>query len=241
MLVYGVSDVGKVREANQDYFQFEMLTENSGYAVVCDGMGGAKAGNIASRLACEVISDYLKRSLRPSMTSTQIETILRSAVYSANTAVYEASQKDEEYRGMGTTVVLLYVDNDCAYIVHVGDSRAYAFSDNTLTQITVDHSMVQTMVDNGQITPDEARVHPSKNVITRALGVGAQVSADLDFADATSGTVILLCSDGLSNYVSAEQIAAELKNFDNRVAQRLVNIANDNGGGDNITAVAVKF
>ncbi len=241
MLVYGATDTGKVREANQDYFQYEVLTDDTVFAVVCDGMGGAKAGNIASKLATEVVSEYLKRSLRPNMTSTQLETILRSAVYSANTAVFEASQKDEDYRGMGTTVVLLYVDKGNAYIVHVGDSRAYTFRDNALSQITVDHSMVQTMVDNGQITPDEAKVHPGKNVITRALGVGAQVSADLDFADATEETVILLCSDGLSNYVSAEQIISELSNFDETVAKRLIKIANDNGGGDNITAVAVKF
>lgn len=241
MQFYGATDKGKQRENNQDYFNFEILSENCGFAIVCDGMGGANAGNIASRIATENISSYLKRSLKPSMSSNQIEMILRSAVYSANTAVYETSLKDENYKGMGTTVVLMYVDDKSIYIVHVGDSRAYSFYDNSLEQITVDHSMVQTMVDNGQLTPDEAMVHPSKNVITRAVGVGEQVNADLNFEEAAEGKVLLLCSDGLSNYVSVNDIEEQLKNFDESISERLIDIANKNGGGDNITVVAVKF
>lgn len=241
MVIYGLSDIGKVRETNQDCFKIEKLSENTGFAIVCDGMGGAKAGNIASNLAAEVISDYLKRSLNASMSSTQIETILRSAVYSANTAVYEASQKNENFKGMGTTVVLMYTDGSCIYIVHVGDSRAYSYNNNKITQITVDHSMVQSMVDNGQLTPDEAKIHPSKNVITRALGVGADVNADLDFVDVYEEQIILLCSDGLSNFATVDEICEQLNNFDDTVAKRLVNIANNNGGGDNVTAVVVKF
>ena len=241
MQFYGTSDVGRVREANQDCYKFEKLSDYTGFALVCDGMGGAKAGNIASKLASEVIGDYLKRSLKPSMSSTQIETILRSAVYSANTAVYEASQKGEEYNGMGTTVVLMYADGNSVYILHVGDSRAYSFKDGVLSQLTVDHSMVQTMVDNGEITPDEAKVHPNKNVITRALGVGEQVNTDMDFIDVTDEQIIVLCSDGLSNYVSSSEIAHQLENFDETVTQRLIDAANNNGGRDNITVVVVKF
>lgn len=241
MQFYGATDKGKQRENNQDYFNFEILSENCGFAIVCDGMGGANAGNIASSMATENIASYLKRSLKPSMSSNQIEMILRSAVYSANTAVYETSLKDENYKGMGTTVVLMYVDDKSIYIVHVGDSRAYSFYDNSLEQITVDHSMVQTMVDNGQLTPDEAMVHPSKNVITRAVGVGEQVNVDLNFEEVAEGKVLLLCSDGLSNYVSVNEIEEQLKNFDESISERLIDIANKNGGGDNITVVAVKF
>jgi len=239
--IYGKSDIGKVRTVNQDSFAIEMFSEKRGFAIVCDGMGGANAGNIASEMAVKTISDYLKRSIKPNMTSSQVENILRSAVYSANTSVYEKSKTNPDYSGMGTTVVLLYFDNAVAYILHIGDSRAYLLHENSLTQLTVDHSMVQTMIEKGEITVDEAKVHPNKNIITRALGVGSEVNGDLDFADINEDDVFLLCSDGLSNFVSSEDIIEQLTEFNLSVADRLIDIANENGGKDNITAVAVKF
>lgn len=241
MQMYGKSDVGKVRDTNQDAFCFDNLSPNAYFAIVCDGMGGANAGNVASEYAVRVIRDYLLRSYRMGMSSVQIENIMRSAVYSANTAVFEEASKDENLKGMGTTAVLLLVDSGTGYILHIGDSRAYCYSGGTLTQLTVDHSVVQNMIDSGEITPDEAKSHPSKNIITRALGVTNEVHGDLDFIDLDAGDIILLCSDGLSNFVSHEEISKILDDFDENIASRLIDKANAGGGGDNITAVVIKI
>lgn len=241
MQIIGKTDVGIVRESNQDTFFYDNLSETAFFAVVCDGMGGANAGNIASECAVRTISDYLKRSYKSGMTTNQIENILRCAVVTANSAIFKMSIKDENLKGMGTTVVLLLVEGNMGYVLHVGDSRLYTYTSENLSQITVDHSIVQNMIDSGKITPNEAKNHPSKNIITRALGVNEDVSADLDFINVVSGDIILLCSDGLTNYVSEEEIAVILSTFDESVANRLVDKANFSGGGDNITAVAIKI
>lgn len=241
MQIYGKTDKGIVRENNEDSFAYKILYPDVFFAVVCDGMGGANAGNVASEYAVREISEYLTRSYRMGMSSPQIENIMRSAVYSANTLVYEASKKNEELEGMGTTVVLLFVAGTTGYILHIGDSRAYCLSEGKLSQLTVDHSIVQNMIDNGEITPEEAKNHPSKNIITRALGVFDEVHADLDFVDLKADDVLLLCSDGLSNYVSDEDLFNLLNGFDAEITSRLINKANAGGGGDNITAVTVKI
>lgn len=241
MQIYANSDKGLLRENNQDAFAYEILSSNAFFAIVCDGMGGANAGNVASEFAVRVIKDYLLRSYRTGMSSSQIENILRSAVYSANTAVFEAASKDESLKGMGTTAVVLLVEGNTGYILHIGDSRAYSYYDGYLTQLTVDHSMVQNMIDSGEITPDEAQNHPNKNIITRALGVADEVNGDMNFIDLNAGEIILLCSDGLSNYVSTDDIIETLDGFDENVASRLIDKANACGGGDNITAVVIKI
>ena len=241
MQIYGKSDKGLLRETNQDAFTYEVLSENAFYAVVCDGMGGANAGNVASEYAVRVISDYLLRSYKSGMSSAQIENIMRSAVYSANTAVFQAAGKDESLKGMGTTAVLLLIEGNTGYILHIGDSRAYSYSRSILSQLTVDHSVVQNMIDSGEITPDEAKIHPSKNIITRALGVANEVHGDLDFIDLNADDIILLCSDGLSNFVSVEDISQALDEFDENIASKLIDKANAGGGGDNITAVVIKI
>lgn len=241
MEYYGTTDKGKMRSTNQDAFSIVTFAEDTAVlAVVCDGMGGANAGNIASAMATNEIKDYFSRSFSTSMSSTQIENVLRSAFVSANNTVYEASRKDANLKGMGTTAVAAFVIKGTAYILHVGDSRAYLYKNKILTQLTVDHSMVQNMVDSGQITPDEALHHPNKNIITRALGVYDNVGADLDIVDLSENDVLLLCSDGLSNFVDDQSIMKQLENFDSRTADKLINLANDGGGGDNITAVVLK-
>lgn len=241
MQIYGKTDKGIVRETNQDAFSYDILSPTAYFAVVCDGMGGANAGNVASELAVRTISDYIKRSYRMGMSSSQIENILRSATYSANTNVFEASNKDQLLNGMGTTVVLMLVEGSTGYILHIGDSRAYSYSDGCLRQLTIDHSVVQNMIDSGEITPDEAKIHPNKNIITRALGVTDDVRGDLDFIELNAGDIILLCSDGLSNFVSNEEISQLLDAFDDNITSRLVDLANAGGGGDNITAVVIKI
>lgn len=241
MQIVGKTDVGTVRESNQDAFFYNTLSENAFFAIVCDGMGGANAGNVASDSAVRTISDYLKRSYKDGMSSKQIENILRSAIVTANSTIFEMSQKDNSLLGMGTTVVLLFVEGNTGYVLNIGDSRLYIYTSEKLKQITVDHSIVQNMIDSGKITPDEAKNHPNKNIITRALGVNEEVSADMDFISLNIEDRVLLCSDGLTNYVSDEEIAEILCDFDENVASRLIDKANLGGGGDNITAVAVKI
>lgn len=239
MKIYGLTDKGIVRENNQDFFAAEKLSENVAFAVVCDGMGGANAGNIASKIAAETITAYIKKSYRQSLSSIALENILRGALVSANAEVYEASKKNKEQAGMGTTAVLAFIDNQMGYVLHVGDSRAYLMEDDKLIQLTVDHSMVQTLVDSGEITADQAKVHPKKNIITRALGINKEVVVDLDVFDLNPNTALLLCTDGLTNFVGEDVIKTELTNINDTIVQRLIQRANDNGGADNITAVVV--
>ena len=241
MQIYGMSDKGLVRESNEDAYIFKVISPSVFFAVVCDGMGGANAGNVASEYAVREISEYILRSYKPTMSGMQIEHLLRAAVASANDVIYEAANVNADLNGMGTTVVLLFVLEKTGYLLHVGDSRAYLYSSGALNQLTVDHSIVQGMIDRGEITEEEAKTHPSKNIITRALGVGSEVRSDLDFIDLNDGDVILLCSDGLSNYVSDVDIKNSLEAFDENVASSLINLANTGGGGDNITAVVVKI
>lgn len=241
MQIVGKTDVGTIRESNQDAFFYDTLSEKAFFAIVCDGMGGANAGNVASDTAVRTISDYLKRSFREGMNSMQIENIIRSAIITANSTVFQMAQKDESLLGMGTTVVLLFVDGNTGYVFHIGDSRLYIYTSEGLNQITIDHSIVQNMIDSGKITQDEAKNHPSKNIITRALGVNEEVNADMDIITLSENDIVLLCSDGLTNYVSDEEIAEILGSFDDTVALRLIDKANLGGGGDNITAVAVKI
>lgn len=239
MNVTANTNKGIIRDMNQDYYCVMPLNENAVFAVVCDGMGGANAGNIASKTAAEKICQHIKRSWRPSMSSNAVENLMRSALESANSQVYLMAKSDDELKGMGTTVVMAYIENEQGYILHVGDSRAYIFENKKLTQLTVDHSMVQTLVDSGQISAEEAKIHPKKNIITRALGVGEEVVADLDFFTLTSNQVLMLCSDGLTNFLSDEDIIEQLENCDKTVADRLIEKANQNGGGDNITVAVI--
>ena len=239
MIIYGATDKGLKREDNQDYFEFQVLNDTTAFAVLCDGMGGANAGNVASKLAVESICRYIKSSYHNNLSDSAIENILRSAVSSANDQVYSQSLKSPDFKGMGTTVVVAFVKDNSAYILHIGDSRAYKFSNDVLEQLTVDHSMVQSLVDSGQISVEEARVHPKKNIITRALGVGEFVAADFNVCDFENDSAILLCSDGLSNFMQENDIKNELMSLDETVVQRLISGANKGGGGDNITAVVI--
>lgn len=240
MKIYCKTDTGKTRDVNQDAYLAHILDDDTAFAVVCDGMGGAKAGNIASTLAAKTIYDYVLRSWQSDMNDTQIKNLLCSAVMSANVEVYDAAQRDEELNGMGTTVVVTIMNNDFAYIVHVGDSRAYLLRDDLLSQITIDHSMVQKMIESGELTAEEARLHPKKNVITRALGVDENVNIDYNELSCNKDDIILICTDGLSNMLENHEIVNIIlnKKLEN-AAEALVSEANEKGGIDNITAVLI--
>ena len=182
MIVSAKTDIGMKRSNNQDSFSYGQLDNGAvTWAVVCDGMGGMAAGNVASATATEVIAGSFENNLSPKSSASVVRNLLKSSIESANARIYNMALEDEALRGMGTTVVAVVVIKGVAYIAHAGDSRAYFYSNNQLAQITTDHSVVQTLVEKGQLTEQEAKNHPNKNVITRALGVAPYI--DIDFED----------------------------------------------------------
>lgn len=240
MNITGMTDIGLVRSSNQDAFMIGQMDDGVQYAVVCDGMGGANGGNIASRLAVDHFSASLKAGYRSGMSENSIKNLLQSAVSAANIRVFDKSRESKELNGMGTTIVAVLLIGATAYLIHAGDSRAYALSNGDFMQLTRDHSIVQSMVENGKLTPEEARFHPKKNVITRALGVEESVDGEFNVYDLSEGDMLLLCTDGLSNYVDNDTIINVLNSDVENKSEELVNIANKNGGGDNITAVVIE-
>lgn len=241
MNIFGSTDKGKVRSSNQDAFMTGRFNDGTVFAVVCDGMGGANGGNIASRLAVDYLSASLKAGYREDMSENSFRNLLESSVNAANVRVFDKSRESKELNGMGTTVVAVIIYKDTLYIAHAGDSRAYILRNGVLLQLTRDHSIVQSMIEDGKLSPDEARFHPRKNVITRALGVEESVVPEFTVYDFNKEDTVLLCTDGLSNFVDNNAIIGVLS--DDSVAdpaEGLVSLANSNGGGDNITAVVIK-
>ncbi len=241
MEAWGLTDVGNVREQNQDYYQIAPLDEESLLAVVCDGMGGAKAGNVASRLTCEVFAEEVARSFKKEMTLQEMERVLRSAASLANVSVYEHSQLSEEFRGMGTTLVAALLCPKGALVLNIGDSRAYHIGSEGVNCITTDHSVVQLMVQRGELTPEQAKTHPSKNLITRAVGPGPQIVADIFTPTVQEGDFLLLCTDGLSNQMADQEILFEVIHGarTDDCCQRLLEIAKERGAPDNVTSVLI--
>ena len=237
MEAWGLTDVGNVREQNQDAYRILTLPNDALAALVCDGMGGARAGNIASRLACEVFSGELERSFSPDMTLDELERMLRSAAMLANISVFEHAQISPEYEGMGTTLVAALVCERGTLVLNIGDSRAYLINGDGVRCITTDHSVVELMVRRGELTPEQAKTHPSKNLITRAVGTGTQVLADVFRVEAGKNDNLLLCSDGLSNLLADQEILFEVAHGANKAdcCQRLLEIAKERGAPDNVT------
>lgn len=246
MRSYGLTDRGTVREDNQDCFIIEKCDPRDCLIVaLCDGMGGAKAGGLASQLANKafVATVYGKLCSRADR-RLDYRTLLVRACEEANGVAYEYSQFGEEFRGMGTTIVggVIKSSGD-GYIINVGDSRAYLISrrENSIRQITRDHSLVEELLEFGAITPEQALTHPQRNVITRAVGSEADVEADYYSFRLLSGDVLLLCSDGLSNVVSDEEMLARIR--DNKlpkaICRELMDLALERGARDNVTVVAV--
>lgn len=240
MKVSAKSDVGVVRQNNQDYCLAGEFTDGVTWAVVCDGMGGANGGNIASETAARTISEKLNFGYHEAMNDNSIKHLIVSAIEAANATVFSRSRSDAALVGMGTTVVLAIIKNDSLYIAHVGDSRIYVVTKDSINQLTVDHSVVQLMIDRGEITAEEAKDHPQKNVITRALGVDDEVRIDYSQEVFNEGDIVLLCTDGLTNFVSNSTIMDICNTYDSySLADALVDKANENGGGDNVTVITV--
>lgn len=241
MQCWGVTDPGCVRSQNQDTYLIEQLDRSSVLCVVCDGMGGAKSGNVASSLAAEVFVEEVRQTWIPGMKSDDAEQMLRSAVKLANFTVYDQAQQLEEFSGMGTTLVALLVQGKEAIVVNIGDSRAYRVGRSGIRRLTTDHSLVQMMVDRGELTPEQARTYPGKNFITRAVGTEPVAMCDVFHLDVERGDCLLLCSDGLSNMLDDQEILFEVVHGINKqyCCQRLLDIAKNRGAPDNATAVLV--
>ena len=238
---WGLTDPGCVRKQNQDAYQIVQLDRTAMLCIVCDGMGGAKSGNIASTLAVEVFVEEVRRSWKPSMDQEMIDQMLWGAVKLANFTVYDQAQQFEEFEGMGTTLVAALVRSRSATFVNVGDSRAYCIDREGIFQITKDHSLVQLMVDRGELTPEVAKTYPGKNFITRAIGTEPVVLCDIYHMEVAKGDFLLLCSDGLSNTMDDQEILFEVVHGVNKqhCCKRLLNIAKNRGAPDNVTSVLV--
>ncbi len=242
MKIAKLSDIGKTRTMNQDACASGEFPDGTVWAVVCDGMGGAASGDVASTTAVRIISEKITSSYREGMGSNSVRSLLFSAIEAANSVVYDMSKSNFEFFGMGTTVVAAVISNKTVCIAHVGDSRAYRISEDSMTQLTRDHSMVQAMVDQGQITSLEAKTHPQKNVITRAVGAEPTVLIDFCEEEFDDGNVLLICTDGLTNTVEDSEIFEMSKNYDcAELSQKLIETANNNGGYDNITVVLIAY
>lgn len=232
-------DIGKVRETNQDAAEVFMLADNAAFAIVCDGMGGANGGEVASGTAVSIISEYVKSSYSYSLDNEQLAQLLKNAISSANFELFRMSVDNPNLSGMGTTVVAAIVAGDYAIISHVGDSRAYLVGDDII-QITTDHSIVQSLIESGKLSLTEAKTFPDKNIITRALGVQENVIADSSIIPIKPGDSVLLCSDGLTNFAETSGIFDIFKNnVLSDIPDLLIDTANSGGGGDNISVAIV--
>lgn len=235
-----LSDTGLVRSHNEDACNSGVFP-NGAWAVVCDGMGGAKGGEIASQTAVGLITKQIEESCGGERSDNSIKYLMNSVIYNANAQIYEMARTKEELSGMGTTVVLAVVVHGIAHIAHAGDSRAYLITQDSMEQLTLDHSMVQELVRMGDLTPEEAKVHPQKNIITRALGVHAILDIDYCEHRMPPNSRLLLCSDGLTNYVESDRIHELAKELGlSELTNRLVQLAKDGGGGDNVTVAVIE-
>lgn len=232
MNVWGLTDRGAVRKQNQDSF-FTWTDGKLGAILVCDGMGGARAGNVASTLAVETFSDIMIHGHQKHPDR------LRTALAAANNRVFQHAHTAPDCRGMGTTLVGALVDGSTAYIINVGDSRAYYLTPLDIRRVTKDHSLVQDLLDRGRITPEEARNHPNKNIITRALGVDQELQGDVYQCEMAPDSALLLCSDGLSNMLEDDEILCQVMHggTPDTGCRRLMDLALRRGATDNVTAV----
>lgn len=243
MQCWGLTDPGCVRSQNQDAYQIEQLDRGTMLCVVCDGMGGAKSGNVASTLALDVFVQEVRRCWSPGLDTQQVDQMLEGAVKLANFTVYDQAQQFEEFDGMGTTLVAALIHGKTAAVVHVGDSRAYRVNRDGIRRLTTDHSLVQLMLERGELTQEQARTYPGKNYITRAIGTESVVLCDISHLDVERGDCLLLCSDGLTNMMDDQEILFEVIHGVNKqfCCQRLLTIAKNRGAPDNVTSVLVQI
>lgn len=241
MEFWSLTDPGIVRTMNQDACFAEHLDKNTLLCVVCDGMGGAKAGNVASNLAMEVFAQEMKNSYHSDLSGDKLKSVLENAVKLANFTVYDQAQQFEDFSGMGTTLSAALIRGREVTAVNVGDSRVYRINEEGITQITKDHSVVQLMVDRNEMTPEQAKTYPGKNLITRAIGTESMVACDIFNVKLQKGDRLLVCTDGLSNLLSDQEMLFEVLHGGELAdcCQRLLDIALKRGAPDNVTSILV--
>ncbi len=241
IIAYAKSDTGKVREMNQDAYYISDSSSDVKLYILADGMGGYKGGEIASNLAIKCTKNYVENNFKdtPKDRENLIQLVASSMEY-ANMIVYEKSKENKEFEGMGTTLEVCLIYNNKIYIGHIGDSRIYRIRKDFMRKLTTDHSYVQKLVKDGTITKEEAEVHPKKNMLLKALGCNAFVEPDVSVKGFLKDDIILISSDGLTNMVKQEDIFQIATGNIEKAPQKLVDLANQHGGLDNITVIVIK-
>ena len=238
---YAKSDVGKVREINEDAFYISNSLDEVQLYMLADGMGGYNGGEIASKLAIQSAKNYIENNFKEiEKDKDSIIQLIGSSIEYANMVVYEKAKENKELSGMGTTLEICLIYNNRAFIGHVGDSRIYRIRKEFMRKLTQDHRYVQKLVKDGTITQEEAAHHPQKNMLMKALGCNAFVEPDVMVKGFLKDDILIMNSDGLTNLVSQEEIFKEAKKNIEQATKNLVQMANDNGGYDNITVIIIK-
>ena len=239
MLNVARTSVGKIRKMNQDNY---FVSSDGTLNVLADGMGGYAGGEVASKIATEATVKYLKEHFDKNneYQKEEILQIINDAIQYANIEVYKKSKEVEELEQMGTTLEICLIYKDRVFIAHIGDSRVYRIRKGIMRKLTKDHSYVQTLVEDGTITKEEAEHHPKKNMLMKALGCEENIEPDIMVKGFQEADIILICSDGLTNMVSEEQIFNIISNNIENAADELVKEANNNGGADNITLIIIR-
>ena len=229
MKVYQCTNVGKVRKNNED----SLLVTEPNIFVAADGMGGAAAGEVASKILVDTVKNFLANVSEP-----LDEKVLSKAILKSNAAILREAKENPNLRGMGTTATILHIYKNLAYFAHVGDSRLYRLKNSALEQMTLDHSYVESLVRSGELTPAQAKVHPMKNILTQAVGAMEDIQVETGNFKVDGDEKFLLCTDGLTNMVDDDDIKNILIESNNP-AEDLINAALDNGGHDNVTAIVI--
>lgn len=240
MKCFSKTDIGLIRSENQDRVWTSQLEDDAVAVILCDGMGGENAGSVASQMTIDFMSDRILKGFRSNISRNYIRNLLITSVTAANSLVFDKAASERDKAGMGTTCVAAIVYNNRAYIINVGDSRAYQIYDDNMQQITKDHTYVRRLVERGEITEAESRVHPDRNRITRAVGAEKTITPDYFEIDMDEGNILLFSSDGLHSYGEDEEIAEIIVNNPiNKSCDLLVDYALANGGRDNVSVAVV--
>lgn len=243
MSYFGLSDIGRSRKDNQDRIYLPTEKNDLKYFILADGMGGARGGEVASTAAIEVVKDFINKNIENlDFEEFTIEEMIEQAILAANKFIYHKSLNEKEYRGMGTTLIVAVLYRNRVYIGHVGDSRVYRIRKNIIRQLTKDHSYVQALLDQGTITKEEAQNHPQKNILMKVVGCERKLEPDILVKGFIKDDILLICTDGLTNMVPTEDIYETIVNGKNDVkstCKKLIRMANENGGYDNVSAILI--
>lgn len=240
MQIFAKTDIGRERKTNEDFYYISKPEDKIKIFILADGMGGYSAGEVASKMATETVKEYIYKHFEKNKDSKEkIENLIKDSIEYANSIVYKKAKSKEELSGMGTTLDVCLIYNSKIYIGHIGDSRVYRIRKEFMRRITKDHSYVQTLIEDGKITKEEAFHHPKKNMLTKALGCMEKVEPDVYTKTFIKDDIILMSSDGLTNMIKEEDIYQIIKQDKVNATENLIKQANDNGGYDNITVVII--